>query len=434
MTTRAFGAVEPPRGWCSRPWSDLARGKVESTTATVRVIENIPVVNDAVEESFDSNVEALRHLVPEIMNFNWLAEYEYTMPSRATYPWMWLWDSCFHAIIYATLGDERALLEAQSIFRWQASDGMVPHMGYQADERFGGAAWRGVGASILTQPPMYGHMLRVLHDQGFDIDPLIESATAGLRFILRERRVESGLVAVVHPWETGADNSPRWNPWSAHGTGHFEWRKAKDRLVTSVRVSEAGSATSNPLFSVAPASFNALVAFNAQELGGLSNDSSLRGDALELAEILDDRFDNHLGTWVDTAPDGECVSSIRTLDALLPILVSPRQDLVERALRLTVDPAAFGASFGPCGVDRREPEFDANAYWRGGAWPQLTYLFYVAATRSQHFDVRESLANSAIRAAIRSNFAEYLNPITGVGLGAPFQSWGCLPIAMLATN
>ena len=71
------------------------------------------------------------------MDHNWRGDHGYTMPSRETYPWMWLWDSCFHAVIYATLGDDRALLEAQSVFRWQTPDGMVPHMGYQADEAFG---------------------------------------------------------------------------------------------------------------------------------------------------------------------------------------------------------------------------------------------------------------------------------------------------------
>jgi mannosylglycerate hydrolase MGH1-like protein len=365
------------------------------------------------------------------MNGNWLGDHEYTVPNTDTYPWMWLWDSCFHSIIYATLGDDRALLEASSVFHWQTTDGMVPHMGYQKDVEFGRAAWRGNGASPLTQPPMYGHMLRVLHEWGFDVAPLIERATAGVRFILRDRRTDTGLVGVVHPWETGADNSPRWDPWCSAGTGAVEWRKDKDRFVNSLNVNEHGAAVSNSLLSVAPASFNALVAFNAHEIAAVSNDSELRREALELAETLDDQFVPDLLTWADVGSAGEVTSTVRTLDALLPVLVSPRADRVETALRLTVDPDAFGAPFGPCGVDQREATFDADAYWRGAAWPQLTYLLFVAASRSGHFDVRDALANTAIRAAVRSDFAEYLNPFTGVGHGAIPQSWACLPIAML---
>jgi len=365
------------------------------------------------------------------MDANWLGVHEYTMPSRDTYPWMWLWDSCFHSIIYAALGDERALLEAESVFRSQTPDGMVPHMSYPADVAYGRVAWGMNGASILTQPPMYGHMLRVLDEQGFNVAPLIERATAGIRFILRERKASTGLVNVAHPWETGADDSPRWDPWCVEGTGHAEWGSVKDRFVRSLVVNAHGAAVSNPLFAVAPASFNALVAFNARELAEVSNDPALRNESIELAEALDDNFDEELVTWVDVASDGTTTSSIRTLDALLPVLVTPRQKRVERALRQTIDSTAFGAPFGPCGVDQRENVFAADAYWRGAAWPQLTYLLFVAATRSEHLDIRDTLASNAIRAALRSNFSEYLNPITGVGHGASLQSWACLPIAML---
>ena len=108
---------------------------------------------------------------------------------------------------------------------------------------------------------------------------------------------------VLHPWESGADDSPRWKPWSVAGTHDAEWRNEKDRFVTAARVNEHGGAVSNPLFSVAPASFNALVAFNAREIADVSNDTDLREEAIELARALDDHFDADSVTWADTASD-----------------------------------------------------------------------------------------------------------------------------------
>ena len=58
--------------------------------------------------------------VRAVMNSNWVDEFNYTRPHASRYPWMWLWDSCFHSIIYAALGDDRAPLEAISVFRWWA--------------------------------------------------------------------------------------------------------------------------------------------------------------------------------------------------------------------------------------------------------------------------------------------------------------------------
>jgi hypothetical protein len=378
---------------------------------------------------FTLNREGFPLEVRKIMDANWVAEHGYTQPAP-TYPWMWLWDSCFHAIIYAELGDERAVLEASSVFRWQTDDGMVPHMGYQRDPAYGRRAWRSRGGSTITQPPMYGHALRELHVRGYDISELIEPATSGIRFLLRERRLPSGLVGVVHPWETGADDSPRWIPWCADGPSSRSWRAVKDRLVSSLTINRYGSALANPGFAVAPASFNALVAFNAMELSAVSHDRSLRAEAIELVNVLDRQFDEERDTWSDSAPDGSVTSSTRTLDALLPALVSSNTARVERVLELTQRISDYGAPYGPCGTNFFEPTFEPDGYWRGAAWPQLTYLLNVAATRSDSKAVSAALRRSAHDGAIRSDFSEYHNPFSGVGRGARPHSWACLPIAM----
>ena len=55
----------------------------------------------------------------------------YTKPSPERYPWQWLWDSCFHAIVWAHLGEtDRAVAELRNVFAHQADDGFVPHMTY----------------------------------------------------------------------------------------------------------------------------------------------------------------------------------------------------------------------------------------------------------------------------------------------------------------
>jgi hypothetical protein len=40
-----------------------------------------------------------RSLATQVLNANWRADGGYTSPNPDTYPWQWLWDSCFHAII-----------------------------------------------------------------------------------------------------------------------------------------------------------------------------------------------------------------------------------------------------------------------------------------------------------------------------------------------
>ena len=100
-------------------------------------------------------------------------------------------------------------------------------------------------------------------------------------------RDDSGLVLLCHPWESGADDSPRWDDRCPGGFDIGRWRAEKDRLVTTIGFSADGSPLRNPAFPVASASFNALVAFNAGELASVTGNDGLAAAADELAAALE---------------------------------------------------------------------------------------------------------------------------------------------------
>jgi len=90
---------------------------------------------------------AARTLATDVLNANWREDGGYTSPNLDTYPWQWLWDSCFHAIIWAALGDERAVRELEAVFTHQDAVGFVPHMGYQLDPEVATPLWGRSGCS-----------------------------------------------------------------------------------------------------------------------------------------------------------------------------------------------------------------------------------------------------------------------------------------------
>ena len=58
----------------------------------------------------------------------------YTSPNLTTYPCQWLWDSCFHALVWAGIGrPDRGLAELASALAPIDADGFVPHMRYRSD-------------------------------------------------------------------------------------------------------------------------------------------------------------------------------------------------------------------------------------------------------------------------------------------------------------
>ena len=121
---------------------------------------------------------------------------------------------------------------------------------------------------------------------------------------------------------------------------------------------------------------------------------------------------------------------MRTLDGLLPMLVAAEPDRIDSVAADLVDPSAYGGRCGPAGVHREEPGFDPRAYWRGPAWPQLSYLMWVGLRRHGRNEAAEAVASTTVRGAMRSGLAEYWDPDDGTGGGAVPQSWSALAALM----
>ncbi len=359
----------------------------------------------------------LRSRVRAMMLAHWRPD-GHTVPNAAVYPWQWLWDSCFHSIIWAELGEpERAVTELRSALADQDELGFVPHVRYVGAPSPHALFWGRPVTSSITQPPLYGHAVAELERRGITVpDDVRERAVRGVQFLLRHRRrTASDLVTAVHPWETGCDDSPRWGHWCPGAWDVRRWYDVKGALLKTVERARGGAPLANPAFGVAPAGFNALVAWNAHELG-------LDSEAAELADALAARWDRDLMTWVDDGPSADTSGRVRTVDSLLPALVVPSTNECQRSAAhgALTDQAAFGAPFGPASVHRAEPTFDPRGYWRGSSWPQLSYLLWRSGA--------PGLGPSLVHGAARSGLAEHWHPDTAEGLGARPQSWAGLAI------
>ena len=365
----------------------------------------------------------LRERARRVLTENWRSP-GFCVPHRGVYPERFLWDSCFHVVIWAALGQrDRATDELAAVFMSQRPDGFVPHMVHPDDPAASLDFWGREGGSSITQPPMYGHAVAELARRGWPVDrDLLDRAERGFRWILEHRRQPDGTVGVLHPWESGMDDSPRWD-WAVHGQwSERAWWLRKGELVRSLETDGGGAAMDNPQFRVGSAGFTALVAFNLAEFGSATGRAGLVAQAGELAGALTDLFDPGAGHWRDGAGSGT-TGGRRTLDGLLPLLVVDPPAPVDDLLAPLVDRSAMGGSHGPAFVDRREPCFDPTRYWRGSVWAHMTYLAWLAARRLGATDVTAELAAGLRRGAAMSGMAEHWHPDSGEGFGAVPLSW-----------
>jgi hypothetical protein len=354
----------------------------------------------------------------------------YCFPNPNTYPHLWLWDSCFHAIAWGALADRRGLRELKSVFVAQLDDGFVPHMRYAEETISRGPLDY---ASSFTQPPVYAHAAVRLSRYGFGIDPpTLAHVAYGLEWLWTHRMNPDGLLFIVHPWESGADDSPRWDDWvGSTEWDRLEWTRADFELLEAVSYNEVGAAVTSTKFEVAPAAFNALAAHAAFELAELSGERPWADRARKLADAIDRHlWSDDEGLWSDLPGVGGGPSvHVPTLDGLLPALVTTDEQRARRAIAQLRDPDRFFAPYGLAYVARSHPSYRPDGYWRGSSWMQLNYLACLAARRWETDDVVEHLTVAVRRAVLVSGFAEHWDPETGEGHGAVPQSWSALVAA-----
>lgn len=362
-----------------------------------------------------------------VLDAAWDDDRGYSFPNPDVYPHLWLWDSCFHAIAWAALGDERAVSELGAVFQGQLPSGFVPHMRYGEPSQYRGPL---DDRSGYTQPPVYGHALATLVRRGLPVpDTLIAQTSAAYDYLWRERRNAEGLLRIVHPWEAGADDSPRWDGWIGQTEWNREvWTGFDIELVGLTTFEPTGEATANERFEAAPAAFNAIAAHGMRELVAAGGDSVWRARSDELSTIIDEQlWDQHEGLWSDAAVIGPSDTvGVPTLDGVLPALSTGDPELANAALDQLADESRFAAPYGLAYVARSRSVYRPDLYWRGAAWPQLNHLARVAAQRWGRSDLDREIAAMTRRGAVASGFSELWQPETGEALGAVPQSWAAL--------
>ena len=155
--------------------------------------------------------------------------YERIIPSKDFYVHQWLWDSAGVAMGLVHLHEEAAFNELLSLIVGQWNNGLIPHIIYNPGEskyyppaeqwQTVGFTRDGIKTSGITDPPLLAIAAEYICDHASDeqkrrdfINTLLPSIMAYHDHLKCYRDPEDcGLLTIVHPWESGTDDSPRWD-------------------------------------------------------------------------------------------------------------------------------------------------------------------------------------------------------------------------------
>jgi hypothetical protein len=387
----------------------------------------------------------------------------YTVPTDGLYPFQWNWDSAFVAWGFATHDVDRALAELEALASGQGEDGFIPHIVFHADADSyfpGPEVWRTSKAkprtSGITQPPVFATALRAIEERGADrarVAALYRVALANHRWWAAARDPGgTGLVAILHNWESGRDNNPAWDgPFERvpetttttiqrRDTGHVdpsmrptdqEYRRyihLVDRYA-GLGWDPARMWADTP-FKVADVGINAILIAAEADLAILAGRHGTPAERREIEARRERMTAAMASLWHEGL--GQYVSrdlmSGRLLDTpgsggFLPLLTdAPGADTVERMAVSVETMLARGIHPVPStfpGAAR----FDARRYWRGPVWAVVNWMIARGFDRHGRGDLGARI-DGATRALIeRHGFAENFDPLTGEGLGGGAFSW-----------
>ena len=157
---------------------------------------------------------------------------------------------------------------------------------------------------------------------------------------------------MVHPWETGCDDSPV-GIITARAPASISTCGVDTRSICfrPFEFGPTGGPLANPAFGAASVSFNALTVWNARELASVTGDDELLADVDALVPLIEDRWDADLATWVDAGPRASTSRRIRTATRCA-LLVVDDTDQRAAAVASLADSADHGGAFGPTAFTR----------------------------------------------------------------------------------
>jgi glucosylglycerate hydrolase len=408
-----------------------------------------------------------------------------TKAAPTLYPHQWSWDAAFNAIGLATVDLPRARLELDSLFAGQWRNGLLPHIVFDsaADGYWPGPAqWECAehnedapatpATSGIIDPPVHAiavdQILTVAERAGGAEQERTRAWAAAIypkllawhRFLARERAdKETGLMTLFHGWESGTDNSPRWDaPYADVEVGPelpLYQRKDKahvsdaaqrptdceyDRYLWLVEEAKRASFDAGLLrhtgsFQVGDVLFTAIFACACDLLASLATRLRKHDDA---AELKDDAAQAraavfcHVDEVSGLAADVDLRSGkwlkTETIAGFAPLIAGGMPTaLREQLIELLTGPRWAGhpsfkyplpPSTSPCSA-----AFNPDCYWRGPQWPVFTWLLTWALSRSGEYRVAAMLRSASLEQLSDESFAEYYQPLTGAPLGSLNQSW-----------
>lgn len=399
----------------------------------------------------------------------------YTIPSQRLYPYQWLWDAGFCAMGWRHIDEARAWKELEMVISGQWPAGMLAHITFHktVDTYFPGPdVWRSPhqnpATSGITQPPILGTFLWHLYRNGANREVFKPKARAIFQALLNYHRWlyaardpdQMGLVAILHPWESGMDNSPLWDkplarvvpknvpPFQRADVAHVstEQRPSDEeytRYLFLVLFLRNGGYVDPALWLTAPfcvvdTAFNAILLRANRDLLEMARalgepDAEIGGWVEQTEQGFDRLRDGKGGFYAGLDLRGDQPMEFPVTSRYLALWSGAPTPVEAGYLTKQFRDAQNGTLRWAPTVNPSAPGFQPQRYWRGPVWAITNWMLAEGFEAYGCDQEARRLRQDTLRLVQTAGFYEYFHPLTGEGLGGPnFSFTAAIVLELLA--
>jgi len=403
----------------------------------------------------------------------------YTVPSVHLYPHQWNWDSAFISIGYSRYNTDRALGELKSLFEAQWKNGMLPHIVFDKNNlgkyfpepdfwqsEVSGLVPEGFMTSGITQPPIHAYAALKIYENSREKEKVKQFlrwlypklVKLHQYFYLERNPDDNGLIYIRHPWESGMDNSPMWDPileridLTSVKIPPFKRKddkiidpeqRPKDEdykryiyLVTLFRKNKYNERkifhdcpfiVADPLFnSVLTASNEALM-----KIGDILGESWKQAEEWYLTTsraVRDVLYNKQKKIFYPYDFIKKEQIQVETSAGFMPLfggIASPSQavEILEYMNSASFCKIHENNCFAIPNYDRKKKDFSRKNYWRGPVWININWMLYQGLKRYKFRHKAEHLKKTILELPVRFGFYEYFDSKYGTGYGTEDFSW-----------
>jgi hypothetical protein len=405
---------------------------------------------------------------------------EWTVPQPNLYPHQWLWDSCFISIGLRHLDVKRAQTELRSLLRGQWSNGMMAHLifstkGQRLTQRLeegwvNPQAPNGTITSGLTQPPVFAEAVWLIGqkikmpERRTWFKEMLPHLIDYHQWFYNERDVGDGLVFIIHPYESGLDNTPSsiseihkhgWPWWlsviDAIGLDRLgnlfrkdiKYVSSKQRMNNSEAIAyfylawrlhrqafDVRKVMKHPHFAVEDLAFNCIFIRSNERLKQIAKSAGHELPAGLLENMkrteagLENLWDEQSGMYFSRSLiTGELIHKT-TIASLLPLYSGAiSKNRAQTIVGLLKRRSMFSTPWPVPSVPQTSSYFDPIKYWQGPTWVNTNW-FLVNGLRRYAFEAEAKvLQTRTLKMVGKSGCVDYFNPLDGSAVGAPDFSW-----------